>query len=181
MKKRIRFAEAVALQESPIASLVRSLGRVAWAAAPALLLALACPSLCTAQQPYFRSPIMSQPPDPFDSIGPVDPQQAAKNLRMQNAMRQKTMVSDTNKLLKLANELNAELSASPSGPLTRAQLRKVAEIEKLAHGVRTQMLAANLTPPPMQQLPINTYSGSSTNPNAGSPQGSNPQHSTVNH
>ena len=139
MKKRIRFAEAVALQESPIASLVRSLGRVAWAAAPALLLALACPSLCTAQQPYFRSPIMSQPPDPFDSIGPVDPQQAAKNLRMQNAMRQKTMVSDTNKLLKLAHELDDEIGRTKPESLTQDQLRKIAKIEKLAHSVKENM------------------------------------------
>jgi hypothetical protein len=56
-----------------------------------------------------------------------------------NAERQKKMVSDTNKLLKLANELDAEVRLSGSGALTAAQLHKVAEIEKLARSVKDKM------------------------------------------
>jgi len=58
---------------------------------------------------------------------------------MLNAARQSSMVSDAEKLLKLARELDAEIAASKSGSLTQAQLRKVARIEKLAHSVRVEM------------------------------------------
>jgi hypothetical protein len=50
------------------------------------------------------------------------------------------MVADTDKLLKLAKELNEEIAHSNAGELSAAQLRKVAEIEKLAHGVRDKMV-----------------------------------------
>ncbi len=49
------------------------------------------------------------------------------------------MVSDTNMQLKLARELNAEMGAAHPGALTRAQLKKVSEIEKLARRVRAKM------------------------------------------
>jgi len=54
-------------------------------------------------------------------------------------------------LLKLANELNAEISANPEA-LTPDQLRKLATIEKLAHSVKEKMstpVAGN----PMYQPP----------------------------
>jgi len=60
-------------------------------------------------------------------------------LRALNADRQKSMVSDTNKLLRLVNELNAEIARANTGSLTEAQLRKVGEIEKLAHNVKDKM------------------------------------------
>jgi hypothetical protein len=62
-----------------------------------------------------------------------------KIVKMLNAARQSNMVSDAEKLLKLARELDAEIAASKSGTLTQAQLRKVARIEKLAHSVRVGM------------------------------------------
>jgi ribosomal protein L11 len=58
---------------------------------------------------------------------------------MLNADRQKTMVSDADKLLKLAAQLNAEISAANQGELTPAQLKKISEIEKLARKVREKM------------------------------------------
>jgi len=64
-----------------------------------------------------------------------------------NVERQKEMVSDTNKLLKLARELNAEIATNNSGEWTDDQLRKVAEIEKLAKNVKDRM--ANGVPQPM--------------------------------
>ena len=51
----------------------------------------------------------------------------------------KSMVSDTDKLLQLVTELNSEISARNSGAFTAEQLRKVAQIEKLAHSVRQKM------------------------------------------
>ena len=44
-----------------------------------------------------------------------------------------------NKLLKLVTELNAELTSSNPDSLSANQLRKLAEIEKLAHSVKDKM------------------------------------------
>ena len=64
-----------------------------------------------------------------------------RRLRALNIERQKRVVSDANKLLKLTTELNAEIARANSGSLTPAQLRKLAQIEKLAHGVSEKMSA----------------------------------------
>jgi hypothetical protein len=61
-----------------------------------------------------------------------------KRLRRINADRQKSLMADTDKLLRLTHELNDELAAQPGDP-TPAQLRKIAEIEKLAHDVKVKM------------------------------------------
>jgi hypothetical protein len=62
-----------------------------------------------------------------------------RQLRLLNADRQKSMVADTNKLLKLARELDSEIAAPNADTPTPAQMRKVAEIEKLAHSVKEKM------------------------------------------
>jgi hypothetical protein len=69
---------------------------------------------------------------------PDDPDQA-RRMRMLNAERQKSLVADTVKLLKLANELNLVLAKEDSAAPTQAELRKVADIEKLAHSVKEKM------------------------------------------
>jgi hypothetical protein len=56
-----------------------------------------------------------------------------------NADRQKSMVSDADKLVKLARQLDAEIASNPTDELTTEELRKVAEIEKLAHNVKSKM------------------------------------------
>ena len=68
-----------------------------------------------------------------------DPVVAEKRLQAVNADRQKHMVSDAAKLLKLAGELNAEVSQGKADSLTLAELRKLAEIEKLARSVKEKM------------------------------------------
>jgi hypothetical protein len=62
-----------------------------------------------------------------------------KRLRDLNAARQKSLVADTDKLLKLARELEDEVSRANSDSFTPAELRKVAEIERLAHSVKEKM------------------------------------------
>lgn len=77
-----------------------------------------------------------------DSDGPFgkDPNSPEqKRLRALNAQRQKDLVSDTEKLLKLAKELNEEMAQDGSGNLKRDQLHKVEEIAKLAKSVREKM------------------------------------------
>ncbi len=52
--------------------------------------------------------------------------------------RLKSMVSDADKLLKLAKELNSAPNSPVSGT-SREDVRTVAEIEKLAHNVKWKM------------------------------------------
>jgi hypothetical protein len=68
-----------------------------------------------------------------------DPVEQEKRLKALNAERQKSLVADTNRLVKLATELNSELNGMHPESLNLAQLRKVAEIEKLAHSVKEKM------------------------------------------
>jgi len=79
---------------------------------------------------------------PYNPLPEVDDQYSAEDerrLRALNADRQKSLVAETDKLLKLATELNAEVSSAHPDALTANQLRKLAEMEKLAHGVKDKM------------------------------------------
>jgi hypothetical protein len=76
---------------------------------------------------------------PFANTDDFDPVPAARRLRVLNEERQKSMVSDTEKLLKLAQELNTEIGSGDQPSLTPIQVRKVADIEKLAHNIRQKM------------------------------------------
>lgn len=69
----------------------------------------------------------------------ASPEMEHKRLEALNAARQKSLVSDTNKLLKLTGELNAQVNSTRPDKLTEAQLHMVAEIEKLAHSIREKM------------------------------------------
>ncbi len=113
----------------------------------AVLLAAPCGTSSQQQSPGMGGRFPTTPRDfpqdgnqisPFND--PNNPGEAEKRLRMINAERQKAMVADTDKLLKLARELNEEIARSNSGELSVAELRKVAEIEKLAHNVRDKMV-----------------------------------------
>jgi hypothetical protein len=70
---------------------------------------------------------------------PGDPVAQERRMKALNTARQKSMVEDTNKLLKLTTELNEEVNGAHPQPLNSDQLRKVAQIEKLAHSVREKM------------------------------------------
>jgi hypothetical protein len=78
------------------------------------------------------------PTDP-SSAGDYDPIMMERRMTALNNERQKEMVSDTNKLLKLAKEVNDEIAARDTGGLTPEQLQKIAQIEKLARGVKDKM------------------------------------------
>ena len=74
-------------------------------------------------------------------------------MKMLNNERHKSLLSDSDKLFKLATELDNEIAKSNLGLLTPDQLRKVAEIEKLAHNVRDKM-TQTLPPPSTNFFPI---------------------------
>ena len=78
-------------------------------------------------------------PDASGPFGPGGPNADKKRIALLNAQRQKSLVSDTEKLLKLAQELNDQVTQSGSATLSDDELRKVAEIGKLAHNVKDKM------------------------------------------
>jgi hypothetical protein len=106
--------------------------------------------------PIDQAPGLHLPGRNLDDVtndnGNGDEADKEKRLRALNAARQKSMVSDSNKLLKLAGELNAEVSRANPESLTRAQLRKLGEIEKLARGVKEKMSTS--VRPMYQQPPL---------------------------
>jgi hypothetical protein len=71
-----------------------------------------------------------------------------RRLRMINAERQKTMISDTARLIKLTTELNEEVEKTNPDALSPIDLRKLAEIEKLAHEVKDKMSYSEQIAPP---------------------------------
>ena len=77
--------------------------------------------------------------DPTASTDEEDSVAQQIQLRQLNVALHKSMVSDTDKLLKLVTDLNAELSSTNPDSLTPDQLKKVAAIEKLARNVKDAM------------------------------------------
>lgn len=75
---------------------------------------------------------------PF-STDDADPAMVDRRIRALNIERQKQIVADTDKLLKLARELNAEVAKANTGTWTLDELHKIADIEKLARNVRQKM------------------------------------------
>lgn len=77
--------------------------------------------------------------DPTADPDEEDPATKQRQLQQLNAALHKSMVSDTDKLLKLVTDLNAELSSTNPDALTPDQLKKIAAIEKLARNVKEAM------------------------------------------
>jgi hypothetical protein len=71
-----------------------------------------------------------------------DSAEQARRLRALNVERQKRVVADANRLLKLTTEFNAEIARATPESLSPAQVRKLAEIEKTAKDLKENMTAA---------------------------------------
>ena len=111
-----------------------------WALCLALLLGLPSGAQNGSQQQRGTlQQQMSQQPLGGGDVSEGDLIRQEQQLRALNAERQKSMVSDAGKLLKLAHELDAEISSANPGTLNADQLRKLAEIEKLARSVKDKM------------------------------------------
>jgi hypothetical protein len=127
-----------------------------WAACAALGMALAIGLRGGAQYPqqgHVGQPLGQRGGDPGVNDPFGDPAEQAKRLKMLNQDRQKAMVSDSGKLLKLATELDSELKGSNAESLTPQQLQKLATIERLAHSVREKMSYSMSDPGPGRLSP----------------------------
>lgn len=117
----------------------RGFGRIRLALSLALLLALPGGAQYALVQTSSQQVAGRQPGGLFSGMGDGDPIEEGRRLRALNAERQKSLVSDTNKLLTLARDLNDEVNRNNTGSLDQAQLTKVSEIEKLAHKIKEKM------------------------------------------
>lgn len=101
-------------------------------------LAMACIALPVV--PEGQRPMTGQQSQSvYGDLGDLDPVLAKRQLRLLNVERQKKIVSDADKLLALARALNSEIEKANSGSMTPEQMHKIAEIEKLAKNVKTNM------------------------------------------
>jgi hypothetical protein len=133
---------------------MRRMDRTAWAMPGVLCrvfvsLLLGCTALGAPAQ--SSQTVGSGPPlDPMQSpsrfpgrAGVGDSQMDAagqmRRMRLLNAARQKAMVSDADKLLALARELNGGMTAGGKSVAPADRMRMIAEIEKLAHSVKEKM------------------------------------------
>ncbi|MGO8759163.1 MAG: hypothetical protein ACLQG3_13655 [Terracidiphilus sp.] len=107
------------------------------------------PSLPSAESAADNTPQFGNPAQPWNTGDGGDNIGMERRLRALNSARQKEMVADTNKLLKLAKALNDEVAAAGTGTLTEDQIRKIAEIEKLARNIKERMVNG-AGPPPLQ-------------------------------
>jgi hypothetical protein len=89
----------------------------------------------------------------------IDPALQQRQLLELNAKLHKAIVSDTDKLLKMVTELNAEIGGTDPASLTPEQLSKVAAIEKLAHSLRDKMRFPIKDPPALfdPAKPLHNY------------------------
>ena len=98
--------------------------------------------------PRARNPFGQSPAD-------GDPMYAERRLNALNSDRHKSMVSDTERLLRLARELEAEIAANTTGGLTPREMKDVAEIEKLARNVKEKMSRSFADGPIFYKEPAN--------------------------
>ena len=128
--------------------------KIAWHSAPCILLLVfnSMFALPAGQRPTPNQ-INQLPHNPLDEPGfnEGDPAVLARRMRVLNLERQKSMVSDTDRLLKLAQELNSEIDNSNPEALTPVQLRKIGEIEKLARNVKQKMSISFAGGPSLQE------------------------------
>jgi DnaJ-domain-containing protein 1 len=97
------------------------------------------PGISPSVPPPYEDPGDAKQVREFSNFPDTDPAAIERRLRALNAERQRSMVSDADKLLKLARELEEEISRTNPESLTEDQLRTIAKIEKLAHSVRDKM------------------------------------------
>ncbi|HVZ82191.1 MAG TPA: hypothetical protein VG893_00855 [Terracidiphilus sp.] len=126
-------------------------------AALAALLFLVALAPAPAGQLSPPAPFNQHARNPLDEPDTGDPIMRERQVRALNAARQKSLVADTDKLLRLARELNTEIATSSESALTPIQARKLAEIEKLAHSVKDKMSDASVGAPSAPEM-LSPYS-----------------------
>jgi hypothetical protein len=82
---------------------------------------------------------INQPPDVNTQMEMHDQHGKQQSFAAANAERRRQISQDSEKLLRLAADLNADVSRKISCPLPPNLIRKIDELEKLAHIVKEKM------------------------------------------
>jgi hypothetical protein len=85
-------------------------------------------------------------PDANDQERMRQEQKSDKDFAASNAIRNKQVSEETAKLLKLANDLKAEVDKAGKDTLSLNAIRKAEAIEKLAHNIKEKMTVTATTP-----------------------------------
>lgn len=85
-------------------------------------------------------------PDANDQERMRQEQKSDKDFAASNALRNKQVSEETAKLLKLANDLKAEVDKAGKDTLSLNAIRKAEAIEKLAHNIKEKMTVTATTP-----------------------------------
>lgn len=83
----------------------------------------------------------------------IDPVESARRLQMQRAEIRRSIAEDTSSLLHLAQELNDQIKHEQPDMLSQAELKKYAEIGKLAHRLKSEMKDYGTVGPQLQSMP----------------------------
>jgi hypothetical protein len=89
----------------------------------------------------------------------ADETQEVRRIHQLNIARQKSMVSDAEKLLVLARELNAGVGAAGNVLSAAQRMKMAADIERLAHSVKEKMSYAvgTTSATPLISMPSSTW------------------------
>jgi hypothetical protein len=120
-------------------AILRFSRRLSSAAGVVVVLALGAVVAEPAGQAPIPNPLGQRQQSPFDNTPDLDPLLAARQLRALNAERQKVMVTDTERILKLAQEVDSDIESGDLDAFSAVQVRKISDIEKLARDVKQKM------------------------------------------
>jgi HAMP domain-containing protein len=112
--------------------------RVVRCALVGALLITACPLEVSGWQTQHTEPL-SDPAADHDRQVIVDDSAEVRQAKLLRVQRQKQLISDSDKLLKLATDLNQQIDNTPAETLSADSVKKAAEIEKLAHSLRQRL------------------------------------------
>ena len=112
--------------------------RVVRCAVVGALLIMACPLGVSAWQAQQTQPLSNPAADAWKRVG-VNDSAEVRQAQLLRVQRQKQLISDSDKLLKLATDLKQQIDSTPAQTLSADSMKKAAEIEKLAHNLRQQL------------------------------------------
>jgi hypothetical protein len=112
--------------------------RVVRCALVGALLITACSLGVSGGQTQHTEPL-SNPAADSDRQVIVDNSAEVRQAQLLRVQRQKQLISDSDKLLKLATDLKQQIDNTPAETLSTDSVKKAAEIEKLAHSLRQRL------------------------------------------
>ncbi len=88
-----------------------------------------------------------------DGAERIDPVEMARRQQVQKAEIRQSIAADSTRLVHLAQELSDQIRQEHPETLTQAELKKYAEIGKLAHRLKSEMKTYGTAAPQIQPLP----------------------------